>query len=55
MKKNKNILMLGYIELERDPRVLREGKALVDNGLNVDVIGLENKDNINIKNIDGIN
>ncbi len=47
--------MLGYIELERDPRVLREGKALVDNGLNVDVIGLQNKDNINIKNIDGIN
>lgn len=47
--------MVGYIELERDPRVLREAKALVHSGAKVDVIGLMNIDNTNINNIDGIN
>tara|TARA_B100000315_G_scaffold249968_1_gene282002 strand:- start:692 stop:1879 length:1188 start_codon:yes stop_codon:yes gene_type:complete len=55
LKINKNIFMIGYIELERDPRVLREAKALVYNGAKVDVIGLKNIDNANINNIDGIN
>ncbi|MEM9479668.1 MAG: glycosyltransferase family 4 protein [Verrucomicrobiota bacterium] len=38
--KEKRTLMLGYLVLENDPRVLREAEALRDAGWDVDVIGL---------------
>lgn len=38
--KDKHALMLGYLVLENDPRVLREAEALRDAGWDVDVVGL---------------
>ncbi len=50
----KKILMVGYIELEQDPRVLREAKALIEYGNIVDVITLKTETNKNIHEFEGI-
>ena len=50
----KKILMVGYIELERDPRVLREAKALIEYGNIVDVITLKTEANKNMNEFEGI-
>jgi len=48
------VLMTGYIELERDPRVLREAKALIEKGIDVEVITLTTKENLGRNEIEGI-
>jgi len=50
----KKILMVGYIELEWDPRVLREAKALIEYGNIVDVITLKTDANKNMNEFEGI-
>ena len=46
--------MVGYIELEQDPRVLREAKALIEYGNIVDVITLKTDANKNMNEFEGI-
>lgn len=49
----KRILMVGYIEFDRDPRVIREAKAL-QGTYEVEVLGLKNDVNRDLDYFDGI-